>query len=181
MLTILTTLALAAPWQHQRVTLFDEAIAIPLTAAVPTPVHPGILIGTSVWSSGTEHLEHRLQLDLGGYLHRPIEHALFVLPHWQGTWRPVSRLGLSLLGGAGYKHAFYAAPTWVQRDGAWVRRRRAGHPEVTGQLGLGVDVRLDDHWALLVQHRGSVDGPFSPELAPAMFHSSTHLGVEVRR
>jgi len=181
MWTLLAPLALAAPWQHQRVTLFDEAIAVPFTAAVPTPIHPGLLVGTSVAAWGSGALEHRVQLDVGGYLHRPIEHALFVLPGWQGTWRPLQAIGLSVLAGVGYKHAFYAAPTWVRRDGDWVRRIRAGRPEVTGQLGLGLDLHLDERWAIVVQHRGSVDGPFSPEFAPAMFHLSTHVGVEVRR
>jgi hypothetical protein len=171
----------AASLSHQRITLLDEAIAVPATALVPTPLHPGVMVGTSLVSSVTEHLEHRLQLDVGGYLHRPVEHALFVLPTWQGTWWPVRALGVSLLGGVGYKHGFYGAPTFVERDGAWVRRTRPGRPEVTGQVGAGLAVRASERWSVLVQHRGSVDGPFSPDLAPALLHLTTHLGLEYRR
>jgi hypothetical protein len=175
------TAAHAASWSHQRVTLFDEAIAVPATALVPMPLHPGVMAGSSIVSAGNEHLEHRLQVDVGGYLHRPVEHAVFVLPTWQGTWWPVRMLGVSLLGGVGYKHSFYSTPTWVERDGAWVRSARGGRPEVTGQAGVGLDVRTGDRWSVMVQHRGSVDGPFSPDLAPALLHLTTHLGLEYRR
>lgn len=171
----------AASWSHQRVTLFDEAIGVPGTALVTTPLHPGVTLGTSIVSGGGEHLQHRLQLDVGGYLHRPVEHAVFALPSWQGTWWPAQVVGVSLLAGVGYKHSFYATPTWIRRDGVWVRSVRGGRPEVTGQVGLGVDVRVDDRWSVVVQHRGSADGPFSAELAPAMLHLATHLGLEYRR
>lgn len=177
LLLALASSSLAGSWQHHRLTVLDEAMALPATSLVSTPIHPGLMVGTSPWSSGGERLEHRLQLDGGVYLHAPLEHALFLLPSWQETCWPTRPLGLSLLGGVGAKLALPASPRWTKQDGEWRSSTRL-HPELTAQLGLGLDLRVHERWTVILQHRGALDAPFSPELAPAMFHRTTHLGLE---
>lgn len=180
-LAVLLATAHAAVPRHHRVAVLDEAIALPGTHVLAPPVHPGLLAGLSLWSSGGARLEHRLQLDVSTYRHRPVEHVLSALPCWQGTGWLAPPLGLSVLGGVGYRHALPTGPAYARDAAGRPRRARWGRPGLTAALGLGLDLRLGERWAVLLQHRASLDGPSSPELAPVIPHASTLLGLEHRR
>jgi|GEM_PF-1713400 len=189
-----TSAALASPTAAEsaphflRATVLNEAIAVPFTRLFPTPVHPGMLVGTSLWARELDGVRfprtHRMQLDLSLYRHPLIEMAVVALPTWQTTWRPWKLAGLSLLGGIGYKHSIYPGETYARNEdtGVYEPSTHWGHPEATAVVGFGLDVSVSDGWSVIAQYRGSVDGPFSSTLGmPVMTHLTTHLGVEYRR
>ncbi len=175
--TLFLSAALAGTF---RATALTESVAVPFTQAVPTPLHPGFAVGGALWSSKTEHFEHRVHLDGGFYHHPLVENALFLLPHWQTTAYPTRHFGLSALAGAGYKHTFYPGSTYVLRAGRYVPRRRAGHPKLTAMAGLGLAVPVSPTLSLVAQYRGHLDGPFAPATGfPVLTHIASHVGVEV--
>lgn len=163
-----------------RVLLTDTSIAFPFGTSPFATLHPGVLVGLPVWQRHSGHFHHRIELETGFAHVAPIETALSLVPSWQTTFW-TRALGLSLLAGLGYKHAFDAGHAYVLRDGAYTPGRRAGNPGLTAQIGLGVDVRVHEHVTVVAQVRSGLEGPYNPALTAVLPRTWTLLGVEVRR
>ncbi len=183
-LALSTPTASAVPVDALRLTAFNESFAIPFASLGSVPVHPGGSVGAALWSGCQgegQRFEHHLRLDLGYYHHALMENALTILPNWESTWWMARPIGLSMMGGVGYKHTFYPSQTFRKHAGSYAKKWSVGHPELSVQVGLGLHIAVATNWSVVAQYRGSADGPFSPELAPIMTHMTTHLGLEYRR
>ncbi|MCB9764345.1 MAG: hypothetical protein H6739_31520 [Alphaproteobacteria bacterium] len=189
MSTLLLTLGAAlaaapvpAEGPRLRVTAFNEMTALPFTALVAAPLHPGGAAGVSLWERRGDRLDHRLWLSASGYYHPLVETSLALGAEWQTTLWATRWTGLSVHAGLGPKLAIYPGPTWTpQGDGSFEPRTHLGQPGASATLRLGLEVPVAARWSALVQYGATFDAPFHVNNAlPFMTHVMLHVGVEHR-
>ena len=164
------------------ISVFSEATTIPFTTFAPTPVHPGVQVGTEFdWCTGS-HFRLYPAINVGYMFHRKL---------FQGLYGNV-KIGLDLRTGAGivfksqlglgYLHTFTTRQEYQLLDGQFVSDPDRGNARVMPSLNLGVGYLLrrgDLHSPeLFMSYESWLEFPYSPGFIPLMSHTSIHLGAK---
>ena len=155
-----------------------EAYAFPFTRALP--VHPGLEIGTTLWSKEKQKTEHLANVYCGGYYHRKVENAFYLRGEYVYRFKLMNTVGIGLPIGGGYQHAFYPGEVYKQNSetGEWEKINQKGKPHALVNFGLGLTYLKAQKIQPFVRYESVIDFPlYNGFLTTRTFFK---LGVNVK-
>lgn len=182
---MLTNLLLAqsqTKWPLQ-ISVFNESTAIPFTRFIPTPLHPGIQIGTSrPWNQNQTHVWYQTG-NLSYFYHNHLYQAVTLGSQLGYDCRLGFGLNLKALIGLGYMLAMNTQEVYEFENGQYHSTKNSAMSKSQTTISLGLGYRLqpkNEHSCeLFVLYQAGVIYPFSQGFIPAMTQTNVHLGISI--
>lgn len=166
--------------QNLRISLFTEATTMPTLKPIQFPLHPGILVGTDLWSSEGKHWQKALGVELSYYHHRLYEHALMLDAAYRLGYRFNFGLQINLLTNIGYKHSILQGPVYKFKNGNYEKAIHSGKAQFNAKLGLGLSYALNKTYSITTDYKIMMATPYAPEKGmPFALHSLFGVGLNI--
>jgi hypothetical protein len=160
-----------------RISVLTEASTLPSYKVVRIPVHPGVSFGLDFWEKNGEHWSRSLTAELGYYYQEMSEHAIMLGGIYGLSYETSFGLKPKFFAGLGYKHSILPGHVYTLEDAEYVSTHHKGQPQVTLKLGLGLEYRLSEKFALTTEYAVMAASPYS--LLPASVHNIFSIGTKI--
>lgn len=166
--------------QNIRISVFSEATTMPTLKPIQLPLHPGILLGTDVWSSSGKHWHKALGAELCYYHHRLYEHAIMLDASYRIGYQFKLGLAINLLSNIGYKHSILEGPLYKFKNGSYEKSMHSGRAQFNAKLGLGLSYNLNSTYSITTDYKIMMATPYAPKKEmPFALHSFLGIGVRI--
>jgi hypothetical protein len=161
--------------------LFSESTAIPFTKVLPTPIHPGIQVGTLL--RYTNKFTHRIfqSINASYFYHNHLNHGISLRTDFGYEYRSTSGLTADVQLGIGYMHTWATTIEYVFQNGKYEVKNDKGNARLTPSLtfGLGYYLQKEDVSSpkLFLRYQSWAEYPYSPEFIPVLTHINVHAGI----
>ena len=160
-----------------RISLANEAIALPSANPFSGPIHPTIFLGYDAKVKSKNHWQTAFGLDLGFFHQRLSENALMLDASYSKGYR-IGPITPKFLFAIGYKHSMPAGEVYKFEDGEYTKATFLGKPQFNTKLGLGLEYAINQQYSLTADCRMMVALPYSEKL-PFSAHTFTGLGLKI--
>jgi hypothetical protein len=153
-----------------RISVFNEATAMPFTRFVSVPVHPGLQIGTEFNYKNKKH-HHLYQTLKAGYINTEFGY----------DYKFGFGLNLKTALGVGYMHTFTTQQEYRLINGHYEQKPDKGNSRVMPSFSLGLGFRLkkgNTSPELFTNYQTWLEYPYSPGFIPLMAHTNLHVGFK---
>ncbi|MCK6691801.1 MAG: hypothetical protein L6Q97_06820 [Thermoanaerobaculia bacterium] len=164
-----------------RITLFDNATLLPggdEWFIWGLPVHPGISGGTEFQYRHWPHASIFQSAVVAYQYHRYVQHTIQLYSEFGYRYRFGWPLNLEARLGAGYLHAIPDNEIFKLENGAYVRKKSIGRPQLMAGLTLGAGFRVKDDWSILLAYQFYIQTPFVKSYVPVLPNTALHLGLQ---
>jgi hypothetical protein len=165
-----------------KVSVFNEATALPYTRFFILPVHPGILAGTEFTYNRKEHSTFFQTASVCYFYHRNLAQGIGLITELGYAYRLNNGFTFSALLGAGYMHTFATAREFTFTNGQYKKKTDKGNARLCPSFTLSVGYRLkksvDNSPELFMSYQSWGEYPYSPGFIPVMAHISLHIGTK---
>lgn len=165
-----------------RISVFNEATAMPFTRFISTPVHPGLQVGTEFSYKNTKHHYLHQTLNAGYVYHRYLYQGGYVNTQLAYDYKFGFGLNLKAALGVGYMHTFTTQQEYRLINGHYEQKPDRGNARVMPSFSLGLGYRLkkgDTAPEVFTYYQTWVEYPYSPGFIPLMAHTNLHLGIKI--
>lgn len=165
-----------------RISISNEATAIPFTKIPVEPVHPGVQLGTEFMWRESSHFRLYPAVNIGYMFHKNLFQGLYVNGELGFDYKFSFGLNLKSALGIGYLHTFATQQEFQFENGRYKKGRDKGNSRVMPSLSLGAGYRFEpDNYRspeLFVLYQTWLEYPYSPGFIPLMSHTNIHMGVK---
>lgn len=163
-----------------KVSLFSESTSVPFTTFLPSPMHPGVQVGTEFDWKGSDHFRLYPQVNIGYMFHDKLFNGIYINAELGFDYQFSFGLNLKSALGIGYLHTFSAQQEFQFKGGEYVSGRDKGNSRLMPSLSFGLGYRLKPSdprsVELFITHQTWLEYPYSPGFIPVMSHTNTHIG-----
>ncbi len=164
--------------KNLRVSVLNEAVSMPTTGFLQTPIHPGLSIGTDFRVKSGEHWQKTLGADVSFFHHRLSENAVMLDVAYALGYKFGFGLQPKFLAAVGYKHSLAAGEVYELKNGSYEETTYLGKSQFNAKLGLGLEYALNERYSLMADYRTMVALPYSQKL-PFSLHTLLSVGMKV--
>lgn len=165
-----------------KVSIFNEATAIPFTQALAEPIHPGLQIGTEFSYKNTLRKHVYQTANLGFIFHNHLYQGVFIQTDLGYDFRFAFGLTIKALLGIGYLHTFTTRQEFQLIKGSYVSQNDRGNARAMPSLAVGFGYRLKPSKLLspeiFILYQPWIEYPYSPGFIPLMTHINLQLGAK---
>lgn len=165
-----------------KISVFNEATAIPFTRFFTTPVHPGIEAGTEVNYKIKKHHRWFQEVGISWYYHKNLNHAFTLSTALGYEYRSQPGVSLSASLGAGYLRSYNVTNKYVLQNGAYEKKSDRGRGSIAPSFSLIAGYYLNKKPSapqLFVKYQSWAEYPFSPGFIPVVTHINLHAGAKI--
>lgn len=167
------------PWPL-KISLFNESTSMPFTRLFPTPVHPGVEVGTERTWKESSRFRFNPSVSLGYLFHGHLYQAIYLSGALGIDYKLKFGLNLKTGLGVGYMHTFTVQQEYQFDKGSYKKGRDHGNARVIPSLSLGIGYRLKPKVSpspeFFVLYQTWVEYPYSPGFIPLMAHTNMMIG-----
>lgn len=165
-----------------RITLGNEATAIPFSRVFTTPVHPAIQIGTEFEWRESEYFRLSPAVNIGYMFHKHLFQGAYINGELGFDYKTGFGLNLKSAFGLGYLRTFATQQEFQFKDGQYKDGEDTGNSRIMPSLSLGLGYDLDPSAVksteLFVMYQSWLEYPYSPGFIPLMLHTTLHIGFK---
>ncbi|MDJ1468955.1 hypothetical protein QNI19_04245 [Cytophagaceae bacterium DM2B3-1] len=178
-LFLITRFSIAQSSVPITISVFNESVAIPFTQGFPTPIHPGMAVGTEIPTHQRTWSSTMVSVNLGYYFHKYLNQALFAQIGYGYEFR--SKIGISSLVqmGVGYLHVIRNQPEYSLQDGKYTSSSGIGRSRLmiapSVDIGFYLKPKKIQSGRIFVRYQPWVEYPFSSGFIPLLPHTNLHL------
>lgn len=165
--------------QTLRVSMANEATALPSFRLTQAPLHPAFLIGTEFWVKSRKQWQQSLGADFTFYYHRLSEKALMLDAVYALGYQFKFGLQTKLLTGIGYKHSVLSGDVYRFDNGQYAKAMHWGKSQMNIKLGLGLEYPLNPKFSLTSEYKIMAVVPYS-NFIPFSAHTFFGIGLKVK-
>ncbi len=160
-----------------RISLANEAIALPNANPFSGPIHPALFLGYDAIVKSKNHWQTAFGFDLGFFHQRLSENALMLDATYSKGYR-IGPITPKFLFGLGYKHSMPTSEVYKFEDGEYKKATFLGKPQFNTKLGFGLEYAINQQYSLMADCRMMVALPYS-DLLPFSPHTFTGFGLKI--
>ena len=163
-----------------KVSVFNEATAIPFNDLFTSPIHPGAQIGTEFKWKESKRTRLYPSVTLGYMFHNNLFQGVYLNGEMGFDFKFNFGLNLKSAIGLGYLHTFSTQQEFQLKNGIYESKSDQGNARIMPSLSLGFGYRLNpkssDSAEVFVLYQSWIEYPYSPGFIPVMAHTSLHIG-----
>jgi hypothetical protein len=163
-----------------QISLVNEAISMPFRNPIILPLHPGISVGSDLWSTSRGNWKQSSGAELLWYYHRLFENAFILDGYYSIGYRLRFGLHVKAITEMGYKHSVLSGMIYRLDDGVYKKTVFPGKAQFNAKIGLGLEYSLNPRYSLTTEYLSMIVLPYAPErYMPFALHSLFTLGLKI--
>ncbi len=163
-----------------KISVGNEATAVPFSQIVTSPIHPALQVGTEFDWRESDHFRLYPTVNIGYMFHKNLFQGLYI--NGELGFDVKFDFGLSLKSalGIGYLHTFTTQDEYQFKNGRYVNGRDKGNSRFMPSFTVGLGYRLQpgDYQSteLFLLYQSWLEYPYSPGFIPLMSHTNLQFG-----
>ncbi|MEM9936677.1 MAG: hypothetical protein AAF824_23820 [Bacteroidota bacterium] len=154
-----------------------ETISLPFQ--FNDPLKGGLELSTDLWYREKEKSIRQINLSFMAFFREGVNNNYYLLGSYEHQFFLGHSLALSLEGGLGYVHTFFAGTAYRLENGTYASTRFASKPGVAARLGAGFYLRRQKAVQPYISYGWMLDYTFPPIFPPVTPHSILQIGLRV--
>lgn len=164
------------------ISIFNESTSIPFTRFLPTPIHPGIQVGTEFEGKIKNHWRFYPSINIGYMIHKKLFQGINLSADVGIDYQTNIGINLKCKMGIGYLHTFTTQQEFQFNGNEYQNKFDWGNARIMPSMSLGLGYDLDKENSrsaeIYLLYQSWIEYPYSPGFIPLMTHTNLHLGTK---
>jgi hypothetical protein len=165
-----------------RISVGNEATAIPYTRFVSTPLHPAFQAGTEFQYRESAHHYLYQTANIGYIFHNHLYQGVYINSEIGYDYKFSFGLNAKALFGLGYLHTFTTQQEYRFENGEFVPKPDRGNARLMTSLSIGAGYRFKENAEnspeIFLLYQSWIEYPYSPGFIPVMTHICLQAGIK---
>ena len=165
-----------------RISVGNEATAIPYTRFLSLPLHPSLQVGTEFEYKQSSHHYLYQTANLGYIFHNYLYQGAYISSEIGYDYKFGFGLNAKALFGLGYLHTFTTQQEYRFENGEFVKGADRGNARFMPSLSIGAGYRFDKNddnpVEIFLLYQSWIEYPYSPGFIPVMTHICLQAGIK---
>lgn len=166
-----------------RISVFNEATAIPFSKIITTPIHPGIQVGTEFEYKNEQRYRWFQTANVSYFYHNHLMQGVGINTELGYEHHLFENFSVSGLLGLGYMHTFTTKQEYAFTNGHYEKKPDKGnarlYPSISFDLGYSLKKGVNESPQIFIRYQSWAEYPYSPGFIPIMTHINFHVGAKI--